>query len=92
MPGGVFSPNGYGLFDMAGSAWEWVNDLYSETYYASSRGLTNPQGPTSGAYRVLRGGSWLEGETSLRVAGRFRDWQERSQSNYGFRCVRDAVP
>jgi formylglycine-generating enzyme required for sulfatase activity len=51
-------PNGYGLFDMAGNVWEWVQDWHSRTYYATSPSHA-PAGPRDGALRVLRGGSWL---------------------------------
>jgi formylglycine-generating enzyme required for sulfatase activity len=50
----TFAPNGYGLFDMAGNVWEWVNDWY-DVYPGGDPGASNSFGNT---YRVLRGGSW----------------------------------
>lgn len=50
-------PNSFGLYDMLGNAWEWVNDRYSDDTYTSGRRI-NPTGPTQGLKRVRRGGSY----------------------------------
>lgn len=87
VPVGTFLPNGYGLYDMAGNVWEWVGDWYGETYYGQSS-TNNPTGPASGHSRVLRGGSWINYEGSLRSALRFWLNPVIANFNVGFRCVR----
>src|ERR1019366_9860416 len=62
--------NGFGLYDMLGNVWEWVNDLYDRDYYQVSPSQ-DPQGAGSGEVRVLRGGSWNEGPKFVRVSQRY---------------------
>ena len=59
----------YGVMDMAGNVWEWVNDWWQSDYYSVSPS-SNPPGPATGSFRVLRGGSWSYLVYLLRVAGR----------------------
>ncbi len=92
MPVGSF-PKGaspYGVMDMAGNVMEWTNDWYSRDYYQSSP-RKNPKGPATGAYRVLRGGSFFFEQQDLRVYARSGAWPSfQSFRMVGFRVARDA--
>lgn len=79
--------NGYGLYDMAGNVWEWCHDWYGSY---SSGSQTNPTGPTTGAYRVLRGGGWSNYAYLCRVACRGRTYLPTARGlNLGFRISLD---
>lgn len=66
---GQKQPNPWGLYDVHGNVWEWVQDWFDAGYYARSP-TTDPQGPESGSQRVVRGGSWHVTATSWRSAFR----------------------
>ena len=81
----------YGLFDMAGNAQEWVNDWYQADYYSSLFGdIQDPQGPSAGDERVIRGGSWDAGKNFIRTTYRFKSAPSVSFYNISFRCAKDA--
>lgn len=77
--------NPFGLYDVHGNVWEWVSDWYGA--YPSGR-VSDPQGPSSGSYHVIRGGGWFNGSKYLRSAKRVGLTPDGRGSDVGLRVVR----
>ena len=83
---GRYGANGYGLWDLTGNAWEWVQDNYHATYDGAPADGSAWSGE---GLRVLRGGSWVLKVKDLRVSNRYRDPSGDRYLSSSFRCSRD---
>ena len=88
VPVGSYPLNGFGLYDMQGNIVEWILDFYDRNYYSSNPSV-NPQGPSSGKFRVIRGGGWHSGPYCNRVYYRNALPPNWVDFNVGFRCTKD---
>jgi len=79
----------FGVYDMVGNVWEWVNDWYRKDYYQVAP-AKNPAGPDIGDYVVIRGGSWAIRPAVARSAGRMFLSPNTRSNSLGFRCAGEA--
>ncbi|MBT7191913.1 MAG: SUMF1/EgtB/PvdO family nonheme iron enzyme [Anaerolineae bacterium] len=81
----------YGVNDMVGNVWEWVNDWHDPNYHKSPI-TENPTGPETGAFKVVRGGSWYNSRSSEQfiASSRIKDVTDSAFAHLGFRCAEGA--
>jgi formylglycine-generating enzyme required for sulfatase activity len=85
-PGGHYAPNAFGLYDMAGNAWQWTADCWRDGYVdAPTDGAAWTAGSCESVY-VLRGGAWVNGPGDLRAARRVPSLS--ADEAIGFRVAR----
>ena len=90
-PVGSYGANGFGLYDMHGNVWEWVQDCWNDNYRgAPSNGDAWESGNCS--HRVLRGGSWDSYPRDLRTANRFWGGTGDRSDDHGFRVAQTLAP
>ena len=89
----AYRPNGYGLYNMCGNVWEWVQDRFGPLPPVAPRPVADPRGPETGHARTQRGGSYLCHDSycdRYHVHSRTRNDPDSSTGNAGFRVASDA--
>jgi formylglycine-generating enzyme required for sulfatase activity len=91
-PAGAFKPNAFGLYDMHGNVWQWVQDCYDKNAYSHASGDVSPSESAECGQRVIRGGSWYYDPRVLRAAVRVNDVPSDRDYDLGFRVARTLRP
>jgi formylglycine-generating enzyme required for sulfatase activity len=88
-PVDAFPPNGYGIYSLAGNAWDWCSDWFDPAFHVTGPRI-DPQGPPNGVTKMMKGGSFLCHKSycnRYRVAARLSSTPDSSTSHVSFRCV-----
>jgi formylglycine-generating enzyme required for sulfatase activity len=88
VPVASFEPNPWGLYQMHGNVWEWVEDAYADNYAGASSSGAAHASCRECKLRVLRGGSWLNGPNGVRSARRHAARPDFRRTDVGFRIAR----
>jgi sulfatase modifying factor 1 len=86
-PVGSYKANPFGLHDVIGNVWEWVQDFYE---ISNGRAETDPKGSVNGVLRIAKGGAWGNTADRVRCAARFRDPPDTRYAGIGLRVALDA--
>ena len=85
-------PNPYGLYNMAGNVWEWIEDWYASDFYVNTDGATDPVNTTDTGLKVRRGGPWNYHQATLKSSARTEDEQFKGNDHFGFRIAQNDSP
>ena len=78
----------FGIYDLSGNVWEWVNDWYAESFRRDD--VRNPKGPENGTHKVMRGGGWYDPPDRITATKRMYAEPAQRDDEVGFRCASDA--